>query len=410
VSRSSDVIVVGAGLVGATVAYGMAELGYQVFLADRVDIAAVIDFSKYERPISINWSTRTLLQVLGLWEQLAADAVPITKVHVSVAQSFGSHVFRATQTPALGYILSFATLQQYLYQKVLAHPNIEFICWDKYEKFMQHDSTVQIDYLGKDAKVGSITAACCFAVDGTNSYIRENFLNITTDDSDTLSCLAADVVIDNLERGAYQRMSADGTLALIPTVGHNIYRLMWSMPERVAVQVKALDSDQMVCWANRLLGRRYGVIKSCSRHIFLELPWKIACSSYKERVLLLGNAAHTIYPAAAQGFNLGMQDISILFYLLITSDDEQDIAGCFAEYAAVASKLQRKRIAFVKTQHMFNQFSISQSLMAKMLVALDVVRPASNLIASAYMGTDIDAKYLDTLSQHLLQRQIVDVI
>ena len=401
-------VVVGAGLVGAVLAYGLAELGLKVVLCDRVDITADHDFSKFERPISVNWYTRSLLHEFGLWDELLPDAVPITKVHVSVADSFGSHLFRAKQTAALGYVLSFTKLQKCLWQKVVAHKNIEFICWSGYEEFTNTAEEVVIKYKDKNDKIGEIITAGCFAVDGTNSYIRNEFLHIATDDGTTLSCMAADVIAPGLREGAYQRMSRAGTLALIPTVDSEKTRLMWSMSQETAEKVKAKSDLEMIAWANKLLGRKLGCIESCSRKVFLDLPWKIAQRAQAGRVLLMGNAAHTIYPAAAQGFNLGMQDISILLYEYTQMRDKADVTAWFKNYLNLALPLQKKRIAFVKTQHCFNQYTIGQSIMAKALGVMDLIRPVSNTVAATYMGADVDGKYLDVIRMELMQRKVVD--
>lgn len=405
---TTSAIVVGAGLVGAVLAYSLAEVGLQVTICDRIDITAKPDLSKFERPISLNWFSRSLLHELGLWDELLPGAVPITKVHVSVSNSFGSHMFRAETTPALGYVLSFIQLQTTLWDKILNHPNINFICWSGYESFTQDDSGITIAYKTASDEVGQLSADCCFAVDGTNSYIRENFLDIKTDDSDTLHCLAADVTVNKLDVAAYQRMTREGTLALIPTTTPNTSRLMWSMQESVAADLQQCTPEQLVERANKLLGTQLGCIEACLRHVFLPLPWRIAREAQQQRVLLMGNAAHTIYPAAAQGFNLGLQDIAILLYSL--EQQRSDVKAWFAAYLADAKKLQHKRISFVKTQHCFNKYTLTQSIMAKTLGLMDILRPVSNTVAASYMGTDIDAKYLDTVQMMLAARKVADAV
>jgi 2-octaprenyl-6-methoxyphenol hydroxylase len=408
--EQNKIVVVGAGLVGAVLAYGLAALGWQVVLCDHIAIDVEQDFTKFERPISINWFTRTLLHELGLWSDLLPDAVPISKVHVSVADSFGSHVFQATNTPALGYVLSFSLLQKLLWRKVLAHKNIECIHWSGYEKFANSADAVCIEYKTMNGQVAQIQAAACLAVDGTNSYIRDNFLNITTTDGATLRCLAADVSANYLDRCAYQRMSKDGTLALIPTVEPDKTRLMWSMRPDIATKVSAMSNDELVIAANKLLGRKLGCLTACSRKVVLDLPWKIADRVHSGRVLLMGNAAHTIYPAAAQGFNLGMQDISILLYQYMQQSDKTDIVKWFADYVEAAKPLQQKRIAFVRMQHCFGKYTIGQSIMAKALGFMDLLRPVSNAVAATYMGADVDGKYLDVLRMEVQRRKILDAV
>ena len=405
-----DVVVVGAGLVGAVLAYSLAELGINVKLCDRIDITSKPDLSRFERPISLNWYTRCLLYELGLWQNLQEGAIPITKVYVSVANSFGGHMFTAQQTDALGYVLSYVQLQQTLWDKVLEHDKIEFIDWEKYNSFTQDDASVTIDYVTKGGVTNSITEDCCFAVDGVNSYIRENFLNIDTVDSTTLCCMAADVEISTLEVAAYQRMTQQGTLALIPTDIDKKYRLMWSMSKEQAAELKELDTTLLVARVNKMLGRKFGCIDTCTRKVFLDLPWRLAQQQYKNNILLMGNAAHTIYPAAAQGFNLGMQDISILLYGLTKYPEQVSVKKWFSDYVSIAEPLQRKKINFVRVQHNFNKSKLGQSLMAKFLGFSDLLRPMSNALAASYMGTNIDGKYLDELRRYLAMRKLPDVI
>jgi 2-octaprenyl-6-methoxyphenol hydroxylase len=205
-------------------------------------------------------------------------------------------------------------------------------------------------------------------------------------------------------------MSKDGTLALIPTVAADQMRLMWSMRPEVATKVSVMSNDELVVVANKLLGRKLGCVTACSRKVVLDLPWKIADLAHVGRVLLMGNAAHTIYPAAAQGFNLGMQDIAILLYEYTQQIDKTEIVKWFADYVVTAKPLQQKRISFVRMQHCFGKYTIGQSFMAKALGFMDLLRPISNAVAASYMGTDVDGKYLDVLRMEFKRRKILDAV
>ena len=125
-----DVVIVGGGLVGASLACALDGAGVSVAVIERYAADAEAQPSFDERTIALTWSSRQILASLGIWEGVSADAAPIRDIHVSDRGHAGSCVLSHLDagTDALGYVLPTRVLGRILHDRMEALASVTLFC------------------------------------------------------------------------------------------------------------------------------------------------------------------------------------------------------------------------------------------------------------------------------------------
>ena len=313
---ATDVCIVGAGMVGATLALALAGSNQRVVLleARKLDSSATTDDV---RNTALGFGSRQLLEQLGVWRQLENDIAEIHSVHVSQKGSFGvTRLNRETEKlPALGYLAPNHKILTALYQLIAENSQIELIDDIGDVVLDQQKRHVNIAF-AQEGEDKSIQARLLLAADGTNSSIRSQ-CNIATEVTDyEQSALIANVSASKFNYGvAYERFTKDGPVALLPLANQE-YSMVWTMRPEVAAEVMALEKKQFLERLQKHFGYRVGLFESYTRKQVYPLRLLRSHTVYQGRCLLIGNAAYTIHPVAGQGFNLALRDLSYLAALL----------------------------------------------------------------------------------------------
>lgn len=370
-----SIAVVGSGLAGSTFIAAIAAHVRDVILLDRV----MPEMQHDQRPISLSYSTVTLLKNLGLWDKLSEQAGLIEQVHVSEQGRLGSLRLAAAdmQFDALGYVIPFAKLQTVIYQRALEQRNVhqlivnDIVAIDEAENVSltvmteSGEQQVQADYL--------------IAADGMHSRCRE-LLDITakeTDHNDT--ALTAILTIEQPHQGiAYERFTKRGTMALLPMWDRHQYRLVWTLSSE---QVQALTSDELMTAVMDVFGSRIGVINGLKMTGGYPLKTILAKQQVTQRCVLLGDSAHRIYPLSAQGYNLTARDCAALVDCLLTTCE-------LDEYAAQRKRDQRVITGFTQgLEWVFGlQLPLFDHLRATALFKTDMLPPLKRKLVNELLG------------------------
>ncbi len=312
----ADICIVGAGMVGATLALALARSNHRVVILESRTLNSSTPVSDV-RNTALGFGSRQLLESLGVWQTLEDDIAEIHSVHVSQKGSFGvTRLSRETENlPSLGYLAPNYKILVALYQLIAENSNIELIDGVGEVLLEQQDRQVNISYTDND-KHQRITTRLLLAADGTNSSIRTQ-CNIETELTDYhQSAVIANVTASKFKSGvAYERFTKDGPVALLP-LASNEYSMVWSMSPERAEQVMALDQEEFLAQLQKHFGYRVGIFKSYTQRQVYPLKLLRSTKVYDGRCLLIGNAAYTIHPVAGQGFNLALRDLSYLAALL----------------------------------------------------------------------------------------------
>lgn len=345
-SERHDVLIVGGGLVGASLAIALQGHGRDVALLEASSghaLPAVFD----QRNLSFAAATVNALTALGVMQKLASPPGAITRIHVSRAGDFGRVQLQAADydRPWFGKVVvardfgnalearlqELPSLQRYRPMRLLGLGEVV----DGYRQVRVDD--------GQGERM--LSARLVVGADGTASAVRQG-LGIEVDSHDfQQTLLVARVRGQRAPDGtAWERFTDSGPTALLPR-GDRHFGVVHGVPREQAEAVMALDDGGWLRRLQEAFGWRAGRLLESGPRSAYPLKQVLARALCGERAVLLGNAAQTIHPVGAQGFNLGLRDALTLAELLESPGDAGG-DGLLQTYAARRGEDRRQTIAF----------------------------------------------------------------
>ncbi len=315
-----DIVVAGAGMVGACAAHALAQNGYRVALveASPAPPEARLEEDEYDLRVSaISPRSRAILHALGIWQRLPSSRVCYYE-QMSIWHQHGSArvEFDAVELARdnLGAIVENRLIQDALLQACDEQPRIQWHRPDRVVELIDDDDS------GVTLRLESgpvLRAQLLLAADGRNSPTRRLAGIQVRGASYRQTALIANVDTElPHEYTAWQRFLATGPLAFLP-LANGQSSIVWSCDDAFAAEVAALDDAGFCAALGEAFEYRLGAVTGCSRRQQLPLAWQVCDDWLKRRVLLIGDAAHAVHPLAGQGVNLGFSDVDLLARLLV---------------------------------------------------------------------------------------------
>jgi 2-octaprenyl-6-methoxyphenol hydroxylase len=314
--RDFDVVVVGGGLVGCSLACALAPLGLAVGLVDAG--SGPTPLAADPRKLALAAASLNALGRLGVLAHLATPPTPIERLHVSRAGDFGVLDVAAHDVgrAAFGGVVLAGDLGSALQQAVGALPDLMSVRGTATAAGMADDGRRMLDVRGGIDDPGTTAAASVqrwrarlvVAADGSHSPLRVS-AGIDVDTHDYGQTL----IVTSVRMGAatpgtaYERLTSTGPCALLPMAGGRHGALMGVATDE-ADAVMALDDRAFAEAFQRRAGGRAGAVREVGSRSAWPLRRLVAKALVAERLVLVGNAAQTIHPIGAQGFNLGLRD------------------------------------------------------------------------------------------------------
>ncbi len=345
-SERHDVVIVGGGLVGASLAIALDRAGRDVGLVEATPagtLPAVFD----QRNLSFAAATVNALTALGVMPLLGSAVGPITRIHVSRAGDFGRVQMTAAdyQRPWFGQVVVARDFGDALETRL---QQLQHLTRYRPARFVRLGDTVEgwrSVLVADESGERTLQARLVVGADGTRSGVRDS-LGIGVDTHDFgQSLFVSRVRAARAPDGtAYERFTDTGPTALLPR-GDRHYGAVHGVAREQAEAVLALDD---AAWLQRLqeaIGWRAGRLLESGPRSAYPLVQVLARALVGERSVLLGNAAQTIHPLGAQGFNLGLRDALTLAELIADGADPGSDALLQA-YVARREEDRRQTIAF----------------------------------------------------------------
>lgn len=328
------ILIVGGGLVGASLAIALDTAGIPAVLveaaAPRVDDQPSYD----ERNLALARATVNGLKAIGVWEFAEARATPIVHIHTSRAGDFGSVRMDAADegVDALGWTLPARELGAALLRRLDRCRLLTRLAPARVERIEPVENGWRVVMTTPEGSVERTTPLLVGA-DGTTSGIRTQ-LGIGTLDHDYKQALFVSTMTPERDpRGrAYERFTNEGPVAVLPLADRRIGMVLTVDADR-ADEVAAMDDAAFVAFAQERFGWRLGRLSRPGKRSPYPIRRVAAEALVGTRAVLVGNAAQTVHPIGAQGFNLGLRD-ALTLAELVTDASDVGAASLLGEYAS----------------------------------------------------------------------------
>ena len=375
-ARMHDVLIVGGGLVGASLAIALNASGLDVGLVEATQPGALPPVFD-ERNLSFAEATVNALMALGVMPLLRAPTGSIRRIHVSRAGDFGRMRLDARDHGRVefGRVVTARDFGEALETRLTSLTSVTRYRPARFVSCAGVDDalrTIRIAEAGGERVLG---ARLLVAADGTRGAVR-SALGIAARVNDYAQTMfVARLRAQRTPDGtAYERLTAQGPTALLPR-GDGHFGLVHAVARDEADAVAALGEAAFLDRVQSVFGWRVGRLLACGPRTAYPVVGCVAEALVASRAVLVGNAAQTLHPIGAQGFNLGLRDALTLAECIANAGDPGD-AGVLAAYARRRSDDRARTLAFADG---LARFSASDAPLSSVL-------RSSGLLAGDAMG------------------------
>lgn len=396
-----QVIIVGGGMVGLSLSLMLAKANIAVKLLEAVKYPNYDDqnvapyHSSFDaRNTALSRRSVQIYQKLGLWDALQQHATPILQVHITEQGSFGKARLIAEQekVESFGQVIENAWLGRVLLTQVRQQPLIELIDGVQVTALTQDAEQVHIEAKRGD-EVLKLESKLLIAADGRDSFCRQAIgVGVDVHDYDQVAIVTTVQTSKPHEQVGFERFSALGPLALLPLPGEYRRSVVWPVKKGTEGEWLGEENDQHFLDAlQKTYGDRAGKFEKTGRRFSYPLSQVLAHKQAVGRVILMGNAAHTIHPVAGQGFNLCLRDADVLVRYLVnhlTASDDIGNPDNLLAYEQARLSDQQRVIKFCDTvvRGFSNQNPLLKLIRNTGLIAFDVIPGIKPLVANYAMG------------------------
>lgn len=341
-----DVLIVGGGLVGASLAIALDRLGLDVGMVEATPagaLPAVFD----QRNLSFAEATVNALDALGVLPLLRAPGGAIRRIHISRSGDFGRIRLDAREhgRSEFGRVVVARDFGEALETRLSRLPRLTRYRPARFIGLDDGDHAHRVIRIADDAGERTLAARLLVAADGGRSAVREA-LRIGHREHDYGQTLfVARLRAQRAPDGtAFERLTDHGPTALLPR-GDGHYGLVHGVPRAHAEAVAALDDPSFLARVQQAFGWRAGRFLASGPRSAYPIVGGVADALVAPRAVLVGNAAQSLHPLGAQGFNLGLRDALTLAECIAEAGEVGD-AAMLAHYAQRRRHDRERTLAF----------------------------------------------------------------
>lgn len=358
-----DIAIVGGGLVGASLALALRRFyqrnAQQHGNKRKLRVAVIEPFtpgtdtqpSYDDRTLVLNEVSGQIMQQLGLHDLLQRHGEPIRSIHVSDRGHPGRTMLRASehQREAFGHVVVAREIGRAMFTAI-EQPNstdsdnqdvhLQWLSPARLQQLHMDSDGVELQLSGAQQ---SLRCQLVIGADGADSMVRQQAGLPARQHDYRQTAIICNVTPQQLHGGcAFERFTGSGPLALLPQPGGRVGVVM-CVDNVAAPELLAMTDEDFLGYLQQRFGQRLGQLQQIGKRASYPLRLLAAQQHVRQRVVLIGNAAHTIHPVSAQGFNLGLRDAWVLAETLARAWAQPSFVADTASITAMLSDYQARR-------------------------------------------------------------------
>lgn len=396
-----QVVIIGGGMVGLSLSLMLAKANIRVKLLEAIQYPDLSESELHHyhssfdaRNSALSRRSVEIYNKLGLWARLQEYATPIRQVHITEEGGFGKARLLAEQENVenFGQVIENAWLGRVLLSEVKKNNLIELIDGIEVTALTQNEKQVTVQAKRKQENI-QIQSQLVVAADGRDSFCRQALgVDASVHDYEQVAIVTTVQTSKPHHHVGFERFSALGPLALLPLPGENRRSVVWPVKKGTEEQWLGRENDQKFLDAlQHTYGGRAGKFEKTGKRFCYPLSQVLSHKQAIGRVVLMGNAAHTIHPVAGQGFNLCLRDADVLVRFLSnhlkTSEDigDQELLKAYERARLID---QQRVIKFCDTvvRGFSHQNPVLKFVRNTGLIAFDVIPGIKPIVATYAMG------------------------
>ncbi|NJL64491.1 MAG: FAD-dependent hydroxylase [Methylacidiphilales bacterium] len=309
-SYDYDLVIVGGGIVGLTLASALQDSGLNILLIEaRLESAAVMKGQAY----AVHMLSALIYKGIGVWDKILPNIETYRRVSLSDGDYPNVVEFRTEDIGKddLGYVAEHQALLYPLQEFVKNCTNVTVLCPAEVVE-TQYQSDAAVTTIKVAGETRTIRSKLVVAADGSRSRIRQAAGIGTSGWKYWQSCIVAFVKPEKSHnQTAYEKFQASGPFAILP-LPKNRCRIVWTAPHEEAKALCELDDEGFLQELSKRYGSQMGKLELLGDRFVFPVQLMQSHKYVLNRLALVGDAAHNCHPVGGQGLNLGIRDVAAL--------------------------------------------------------------------------------------------------
>lgn len=320
-----DMIIVGGGLVGASLASALKGSGLKIALIEPHESMPIPQDDSWDsRVYAISPGSAAFLQKIGAWPAIETERLaPVYEMTVFGDDNAARINFSAYEigVAELAFIAENRQLQMAVWESLKSSgDSVQPLCPAKCTAIEWHESHVDVHL----ADGSQLQTSLVVGADGVNSWVRNQAgIEASKHPYRQIGVVANFAAQYSHRHVAYQWFRRDGVLALLPLPDKRV-SMVWSTTEQHAAELRGLPAEELCRRVEAASAHTLGALQMITAPAGFPLNFVHVNELVKPRLVLIGDAAHGIHPLAGQGVNLGLRDARELAKMLSERAAQQD--------------------------------------------------------------------------------------
>lgn len=400
-----DVLIVGGGMVGASLACALGRKPLKIGLIEPNPALLQGEYGADGRACAVALGSSWVWQAIGIWPQILAEATPMHTIQIS-DQDFPWLIKlqrQQVQESTLGYVVENRVTLAAAWQTIRHSQQIQVFCPDRVEQMqLQPDAMEVMLSSGQQLHTKLLVAA-----DGGRSQIRQLAQIGTVSHTYNQTCIVFNLKLEHSHHNiAHERFQASGPFAILPLGTGDRCCVVWTAQAKEAEQILALPVPQFLAQVSQRLGsdlcQSFGKITLDSPPTAYHPRWMHSQTYIQPRLVLVGDAAHSTHPVAGQGMNLGIRDVGVLAETLWQAHQRGSDLGSLEVLKTYQRSRRWHNFLVICLTDVTNRLFSNQFFLLKLIRRLGLILvswlPIKQLVTKFLMGITLKRPQLSSLN------------